>query len=90
MWYPYFQGLLESIASEPQLSIVLQNNCSRSRVSGKESQKNLIFLKSLGVEKMATTIGGWELVCDIDWGFMLWGSDWFYGYFEVSNCRFIV
>lgn len=56
----------------------------------RKSQKNLIFLKSLGVEKMTTTIGGWELVCDIDWGFMLRGSDWFYGYFEVSNCRFIV
>ena len=49
-------------------------------------------MKELDLEQMEKVEGGWELVCDIDWGHTFrwaWEDDWFYGYFEVSNCYFL-
>lgn len=49
-----------------------------------------MIMKKLEVEKMEKHAGGWSLVCDIDWGFLLvWnGGDSFFGHFAVSKCRF--
>jgi hypothetical protein len=45
-------------------------------------------MKKLSFQAMEETAGGWELVCDLNWGFEIWGRDFFYGYYSVSNCVF--
>ena len=54
--------------------------------SGK-NQNNTI-MKKLEIEKMEELNGGWELVCDLNWGLELSWGDSFYGYYSVSNCKF--
>lgn len=46
-------------------------------------------MKELSLEKMQKVNGGWELVCDLVWGFEITGDDFFFGHYEVTNCRFV-
>ena len=46
-------------------------------------------MKELDLEQMEKVEGGWELVCDLDWGIEFEWGDFFFGHYHVSNCYFL-